>query len=563
MKSLWFKTKWLTKHVRPFAFRLCLIVVLGVICSIGTIYRALLLKKLFDTSILAQIQQSIISITLLALFIFGDICLRTIISLVSTRTSTEISNNIQQYLYIHLTKTNWLEYSKYHSGDILTRMTSDVDTVTSVVVNILPNIISLVALLIGSFITALYFDPFLGILALILGPTTVLISRFYALKLKKLYIKIQEAEASFRSFLHESIQNMVIIKTFCLEENSAEHIDKLQNEKLKLILSRSHLSNFSNAILSSGTWLGFFIVYCWGAFNLSNGTITFGTLTALLQLFGGIQGPFSGLASSLPQVISSVASTERLMELEMLELDLRTSLKTDLTSAGVHLENVTFGYKKNETILKNINAKIYPGEIVALIGSSGEGKTTLIRLLLSLIYPDNGDTFITNDQEKIKINAASRKLISYVPQGNTLFSGTIADNLRLGSAHASDIELESAARLACAWDFIENLPDGLDTIIGERGLGLSEGQAQRIAIARALLHKSPIILFDEATSALDANTEIKVLENIQNLTPSPTCIIITHRPNAFNICNRVFKLENGTLVEERNHGSYDIAAEIM
>lgn len=563
MKTNCVKIKWMTGQVRPFILPLSLTLILGAVCSLSGIILALLSKLLIDCAATTQVHRMVQYVFIICILILADVGARAVASIMSAQCSTKISNNIQQRLYTHLTQTDWLELSRYHSGDVLTRMTSDVDAVTNLLASILPNIVSLCVMLTGSLIILLVFEPVLAVLVLLIGPVSLLLSRFYGRWLKKLYTQIKEVEANYRSFIHESIQNMVVVKAFGLEQVNFTRISNLQKNKLNLVSHRSRVSAVSNSILILSSWLGYFLVFSWGALNLTKGIATFGTFTALLQLVGYIQGPFSGLAHTLPQVVSAFASAERIIELEELQLDISDTPVVDMNSAGIQFESVSFDYKKNISVLKDVSARIYPGETVALIGSSGEGKTTLIRLLLSLVQPKKGHVHVTNGHEKYAVSASSRKLISYVPQGNTLFSGTIADNLRYGCPDATDRELEAAARAACVWEFIENLTDGLYTVIGERGMGLSEGQAQRLSIARALLRKSPILVLDEATSALDISTEIKVLQSIRSLSPARTCIIITHRLTALKICNRVFKLEDAHLVELQNQITEDPATEAV
>lgn len=557
MKNNWVKIKWLVSHTRPFIPSISLTITLGAICSLSGIFVALLSKRLIDTAAAAQVYKIVQYMLMISILMLMDVGLKAAISVITARNTIKITSKIQKSIYTRLSQTCWLDLSKYHSGNFLTRMTSDVEIVTNLLIGVLPNIISLGTMLAASIIALSIFDPFLAFLALLLGPISILSSRFYSSKLKELHKKTQEVEAGYRSFLHESIQNMVIIKAFCREKESVAQIDRYQANKLGLVSRRSLISAASNSVLMLCSWLGYFIVFGWGVMNLSKGITTFGTFTALLQLVGYIQGPFSGLAHALPQIISAFASADRLMELEVLPLDIGGTPTADLDCAGIELESVSFAYEKGIPVLETASASIHPGEITALVGSSGEGKTTLIRLLLSLVKPDKGHIYITNGLHKYEVNAHNRKLISYVPQGNTLFSGTIADNLRFGSPDASDKELTEALRLACAWEFIENLEKGLYTIIGEKGLGLSEGQSQRLAIARALLHKSPILILDEATSALDINTERKVLQAIQGLSPSRTCIVITHRMTALNMCHRIFKLDGYYLQEIQTRSTED------
>lgn len=566
MKNTWIKIQWIIKQAKTSIHLLVALIVLGGITSLCAVYRAIITKKLIDAATTSEFHKMMLWVSMLAVFIIVQIATDAICSALSTRSSTEISNYIQKNLYSRLLKTKWLEFSKYHSGDILTRLTSDVDAISNVLVNTVPNILSLGITLIASTLVLLFYDPLIAILALCISPIPIFLGRVYSRKLKKIYTKIQKTESEYRSLFNESIQNMLIIKSFCLEEEKNMKVTAIQKSKLGFVLNRNRINIASNSILSLTYWIGFLLVFSLGGLKLSAGTATFGTLTAMLQLISNIQGPFSAIASSLPQVISAIASSERIIELESLTLDSSESSVPALVhfdTAGIIFENVSFFYKRDTLVLNDVFANIRPGEIVALIGASGEGKTTFIRLLLSLYQVDKGHIYITNDDKRYEINPSNRKIISYVPQGNSLFSGTIAENLRYGAPNATDKQLEIAARDACAWEFIESLDYGLYTVIGERGLGLSEGQSQRLAIARALLRNTPLLLLDEATSALDNETEIKVLQGIQSLYPKRTCIIITHRPTALKICHRIFKLQNNHLFEVDNYTPEDAAIEAI
>ncbi|MHC1681578.1 MAG: ABC transporter ATP-binding protein [Clostridiaceae bacterium] len=552
MKNTWRKLRWLFDQSKPVTFYIVMIMILGIFLSLNGILRAITSKQLLDTAT-ASIENRLFKVLILfAVCLLFDLLLRSCISIVTTKCTFKLSNSIQQKLYAHLMKVRWLTFSKYHSGDFLTRITSDVDAVTSMLTNTLPIIITLSTSLIGSFITILYLEPYLALMLIIISPSSILLSYYYSSKLKKSYIEFQELESKYRSFINESIQNMIVTKTFCLEDKNINTINKLQKDRYKTSLYRTIISIKSNFVLSLGYWSGYFLVFCWSAYKLSKGEITFGTLTAMTQLIENIQSPISGLASSLSQIISAIGSSERLIEIEELNTDAKIGYSKNIYVAGIAYENIYFSYTKDNAILENVSVKINPGETVALIGPSGEGKTTFIHLLLSLINPEQGNIFISNTLNKIEVSAETRKLISYVPQGNTLFSGSILDNLRVGNKNVTEEEIKHAAKAACAWDFIEELPEGLNTKLGENGTGISVGQAQRLSIARALLRDSPILILDEATSALDENTELKVLEAIKNLMPSPTCIIITHRTRSLSICNRVLKLEKGHLIESNS-----------
>jgi ATP-binding cassette subfamily B protein len=563
LKNSLSKFKWLINHTKPFIIPLSAIILLGGTSSILGIYRVLISKALIDAATHAETGKMLNTLIIFAIFIAIEILIQTITSKLSVKSYLEICNNIQKNFYKKIMYAKWAPFNKYHSGDILTRLTSDADAVTNLLINVIPNMITNIVLLLGSFLMLLYFNSTLAIIAFLFSPLPLIISKFYSTKLKKIYKKLQQKESQYRSFLHESIQNITIVKAFSLENTNLIQINTIQKEKLDLTLSKNNLTIISNTIFSLSSWFIFFLVYTWGVTKLSKGTITFGTITALLQLINNIKDPFSNIATSIPKIGSTLASAERLIEIEDLESDIFDTTGTYMDKAGIEFNNVSFSYENSNSILKDINLTINPNQTVALIGSSGEGKTTLIRILLSLTYPTTGKIFLTNKIGKLDVTATTRRMISYVPQGNTLFSGTIYDNVKFGNLDATEEDIKAALRAACALDFIDILPNGLNCVIGEGGQGLSEGQAQRISIARALIKKAPILILDEATSALDSDTEINVLKSIKNLNPTPTCLIITHRHTALKICNRVLKLDNGRIIEVENSYYDDAAIELV
>ncbi|WP_346868682.1 ABC transporter ATP-binding protein [Clostridium sp. UBA5119] len=451
-----------------------------------------------------------------------------------------------------------MEQSKFHSVSLITRITSDVGTISSTILGTIPSIISLLVTFIASFSTLIYFAPSVAIVAVIVGPILLLISRSFGRKLKKLYKEIQEEDIKYRSFIQESIQNLMIVKTFCMEKLNVDKLHLIQKNKYELAMKNTKLSVLSGMSMGFCSTIAYFSIFCWGALNISKGLGTYGTFTAMIQLYSNIQGPISGLANTFPALIGCISATERLMEIEEIALeDVNIpSIPESFKSPYIKFKNVSFSYKEGNPVINNVTFNIAPGEIVALIGPSGEGKTTLIRLLLSLIHCDEGEIILgsynTRNSDEIVLNRNHRELISYVPQGNTLFSGTIEDNLRYGKDDANTDDIEEATKAACALKFISKLEDNFHTLIGEKGSGVSEGQAQRLAIARALLRKRPILVLDEVTSSLDIDTELNVLKSIKELDHKPTCIIITHTPSALSICDRILKLEKGTLKEIEN-----------
>ena len=551
MKNSISKIKWIFTQSKSALLPLLIIVILGGVTSITSVYRALASKTLIDSATSSQnnliTKWAIILVSLLLI----ELIFKGISSVLSTFCSNKISNKLQQKIFKHITYSEWLEESNYHSVNLLTRLTNDVDTITNVIVSVFPGIISLLTILIFSFITLLSLDPTIAIVAIVFCPSLIIFTKLLTKKLKKYYIDIQDEEVKYRSFIQESINNTLIVKSFTLENFNINKLKNIQATKSGLAMKRSFLTTFVNLLIQLGVYGGNIFVMCFGAFKIAMGSSSFGTLTALLQLFSNIQGPFAALSQCIPQIISAIGATERLMEIESLtwENTSKSKLKDISNNLSITGKNINFSYKEDLPILKNINFNINPSEIVALVGPSGEGKTTLIRLILSLIHPSSGNAYISNNSIKENIMPDHRNLISYVPQGNTLFSGTIEENLRIGNKDASMEDIIEACKIACAYDFINSLDDKFNTLIGEKGLGISEGQAQRLAIARALLKKSPILILDEATSSLDGDTELRVLEGIKNLKHKPTCIIITHRPSALEICSRIFKLQGGTLKE--------------
>lgn len=557
-RNLWVKMKWISSQCKPIVpFFISTIIINSALSLIG-VYNAIISKSLIDAAISGKTSTVIQWLIVMATIMFGRMLISPITSFMSTRASTKLNQGMQSKLYKHLTYSEWIEQSKFHSVSLLTRITSDVGTISSTILGTIPSIISLLVTFIASFSTLIYFAPSVAIVAVIVGPILLLISRSFGRKLKKLYKEIQEEDIKYRSFIQESIQNLMIVKTFCMEKLNVDKLHLIQKNKYELAMKNTKLSVLSGMSMGFCSTIAYFSIFCWGALNISKGLGTYGTFTAMIQLYSNIQGPISGLANTFPSLIGCISATERLMEIEEITLeDVNIpSIPESFKSPYIKFKNVSFSYKEGNPVINNVTFNIAPGEIIALIGPSGEGKTTLIRLLLSLIHCDEGEitlgSYNIRNNDEIVLNRNHRELISYVPQGNTLFSGTIEDNLRYGKDDANTDDIEEAAKAACALKFINKLEDNFHTLIGEKGSGVSEGQAQRLAIARALLRKRPILILDEVTSSLDVDTELNVLKSIKELDHKPTCIIITHRPSALSICDRILKLEKGTLKEIEN-----------
>ena len=564
LKEFFIKIKWILSHAKPVIPFLIFTTVISSASSLISVYNTLISKSLIDNAIGGNTSQVIKYLIIMISITLGMMLLNPITSLLSTHASTKLNQNIQNKMFEHIEYSSWLEQSKFHSVSLLTRITSDVATISSTLLSTIPNIISILVTLLASFSTLIYLAPSIAIIAIFIGPFLVLVSRYFSKKLKDLYKKAQEEDVKYRAFIQESVQNIMIVKTFCMEKINMDRLIQIQNNKYNIAMKNTKLSAMTGLAMSLCSNLAYFTIFCWGALNISTGVTTYGTFTAMLQLYGKVQSPFSSLASMFPGLISTIAAAERLMELEEIPLEKSSEKEViDFINPEITFEDVSFEYKKGIKIINDVNLTIPYGETIAFVGPSGEGKTTLIRLILALINPSNGKVYLKENNKKDSFNRDYRNLISYVPQGNTLFSGTIEDNLRYGNFEATEEEIYEALKNACALDFVNELENGIETVIGEKATGISEGQAQRLAIARSFLRKKPILILDEATSALDPETEVSVLKSVKSLPHKPTCIIITHRPSALNICHRIIRLEKGHLKQVSKESILEVATELV
>lgn len=584
LKSKWPRLKkiikWLWKELLPILPTVIVIIVVGALGSVLSIYMAFISKDLIDSAVQAQVG----FVKKYAMFFGGVIILQIVVNalltLATMKAGEKSANTLRARIFKHMTESDYMTVTAYHSGDVLTRMTSDVGAVIGLFVGLVPTIIALLVQLFGAFFALFIYSKPLAILAFTAAPLTLLTSRFFAGALSRLSKQIQEAESKYRSYMGESVQNMLIIKTFEMADQTVSRFKTLQYNRFDLVVKRTKLNIGLSSVLSLGYFTGYFLAFYFGAMGLVAGTITFGTMAAFLQLVERIQSPFMSLAKSIPALISVAVSAERLMTFEAIELDDAHAKKLKWEQAGFTVENLSFTYKpqlvfeveeENLTgedkgltpsgsakvdggmVLNRINLEAAPGDIIGIVGQSGEGKTTLVRLLLALTRPEEGSIYFRDSFGNVETaSAATRGLISYVPQGNTLFTGTIKENLGFGKVDATDEELMNMMEKVSAKAFVEELEDGLETVIGERGLGISEGQAQRIAIARALLRDKPILILDEVTSALDTETEAQIMASIQSNIAGKTCVIITHRPSTLAYCNRVYKITKGHVTQVDN-----------
>lgn len=455
----------------------------------------------------------------------------------------DAANTLRRNLFARLIQTRWNELERYHTGDIVNRIEQDTNTIITVLTTSLPLLIVTTIQLVAAFVFFAFLDPTLPWILIAILPIFLVSARFYTRKMKRYTHNIRESDSQIQSLIQEGIQHRTVIKTM---EHETRHLDKLDDVQDKLrsqVYDRTKFSLFTRLSVSFIFSGGYLVAFLWGAFRLSAGSITFGTLTAFLQLVGRIQRPAMDLSRMIPSIVNSLAAVERLIEIETLPSESEGNSILFTKTPDLKINKITFRYKPDEKpILGDFSYSFPAGSITAIVGETGSGKTTLIRLLLSLAEPQSGSITLESDNQKVNLSAQTRGNFVYVPQGNTLFSGTIKDNLLMGNPDATDQQIQNALKEAAA-DFVFELPGGVDTMLNEKGGGLSEGQAQRVAIARALLRPGKIVLLDEATSALDSRTEQRLISNIKQSNRGKTIIIVTHNTSLLESCDNVLDIQ--------------------
>lgn len=484
-----------------------------------------------------------------------SLAFNSIISRISTRLSIDINNDIQADIFDKIVDADWLALNQYSNGDILNRFNGDINTVSSNAISWLPTIIIAVYNFAATFCVILYYDWIMALIALGTAPVMLLLSRFMIKKQRDYSKKVREMSSDLMSFEVEAFYNFDTIKSFGVAPQYSRKMRWWQKKYRNISLKYNMFTIKTNVLLSLMGMIVQFITFGYCLFRLWTHDITYGTMTLFMQQRSNLSTAFNNAVSIIPSFLNSSVSAHRIRELVELprEVHIPESEELDrLAEQGfeVSMEGVDFSYVEGNRVITESSFLASPGEIVALVGPSGEGKTTMIRLILGLIRPESGEVKLrAADGKEIMMNAETRHLFAYVPQGNTIISGTIAENMRIVKEDATDGEIIEALKTACAWDFVEKMPDQINSSVGERGKGLSEGQAQRIAIARAVLRNSPVLLLDEATSALDVITERQVLKNIVQQHPNKTCIVTTHRPSVLNLCQRVYRVMETKVTE--------------
>ena len=552
--------KWIFNKTKSNLLNFILLNVINIIYSFLSIYSILISKNLIDAATngtSTELKAYILQLILVAIL---AITLRAILASIDAVTRAKLEMNFKQNILETILKRNYEKITKFHSGDLMTRIVSDVDIIIDTLVSLIPSILSMITSLICAVILLFQISQqFVGIL-LLGGIILFVVINLLKPYLKNIHKKVQEANGNVRLFLKEVFENILVIKIFQAENPILKKCDELQHKKYDIQMKQRSLSIASNTGLNAIFQIVYIYALVWSAYHLFKKNITVGGLTSIVQLVTQIQAPIISLSRCVQNVFHMIGSAERIIELENIEKDVMVDeidsnqLYDNLDSIVV--ENVDFTYK-NKKIFSQINLTVTKGENIVIYGESGIGKSTLLKLILGIIKNDTGHIYFKlKDGSKQPINVDTRNMFSYVPQGKLILSGSIRENITFVNPTISDDDLDKALEISCCKSFIDQLEHGLDTKIGERGKGLSEGQLQRIAIARAIASKAPILILDEITSSLDSKTEEAVIQNIKNM-KDITCIIVTHRNSVSKLCDKEYIVEDKNMREKdkTNEGS--------
>ena len=552
--EVWETWKWILGYSNRYKKTIAFYLFLGIFSTVFGLVSSIASKQLIDIVTGHMKDQMLIMALIMVSMALFSLFFSSVISRVSLKLTISIQNDIQADIFQKIQDASWHSISKYHSGDILNRFATDVGTVAGNAITWLPSLVISLFNFFATFAVIMYYDATMAFISLASAPVLLFVSQHLMSRMREYSKKVKEMNSQIMSFEQETFSNMNTIKAFGITDHYANELKKWQGKYREFNLEYNKFSIKTNIALSLLGMLVQYASFGWGVYRLWQGHITYGEMTLFLSQGGKLSNAFNSLVGYVPHVLNSSVSAGRVLELVKLPREIHheqesTKIRENMDQGfSVILQNVFFRYEEEKTVLKESDFIANPNEIVAIVGPSGEGKTTMLRLLLGLILPEEGKAIFQDcEGNEVPMNADTRQFFSYVPQGNTIFSGTIADNLRLIKQDATDEEIIEALKIACAWEFVEKLPLGINSPVGERGRGLSEGQAQRIAIARAVLRDAPIMLLDEATSALDVETERKVLRGIIQKKPNKTCIVATHRPSVLTMCQRVYRVMNTKL----------------
>lgn len=541
--------KWIFSYSRKYTKVIICYTIIGIISSTLGLVSSVASKYMIDIITGYQFEKLWLVAVIMVSSMVVSLLFTSLVNRYSTKLSIYVNNDMQADIFDRIIDADWLSISQFENGDILNRFNNDVNTVASNAVSWLPNLIIYVYSIAATLAVILYYDATMALIALLSAPILLLSGRYLMRKNSEYRRKVLEVNSKLMNYEVETFYNFDTIKSFGVMEHYSKGLRGWQERFKQANLAYNLFTiktNIGMSVLSAGVS---FLAFGYCLFRLWTGDILYGTMTLFLEQRSKLSNQFSNLVRIIPGMLNSAVSARRIRELVELPREVHMPEQSErMRQAAQHgftvqLEHVNFAYIQEHRVLTDSNFIASPGEIVALVGPSGEGKTTMLRMILGLLHPNQGTAqLVTQDGENVPIHADTRRYFSYVPQGNTLMSGTIADNLRVVKEDATEEEIKQALETACAWEFVQKMPDGIHSLLGTRGRGVSEGQAQRISIARAVLRDAPILLLDEATSALDVATERQVLRNIMHRHPNKTCIVTTHRPSVLNLCQRIYRV---------------------
>ena len=552
--------RWIGSYSRRYLWAIGWYILLGILGTGITLAASVVSKDIIDIVTGYQTGYAVQAAVIYVVMQLTTIGLKAAASRISAKVQLRVSQEIRLDVFGKIMRAQWETLSEFHSGDLLTRSSRDTDTVAGSVISWVPSLTVNLLQFAGTFIILFWFDSTLALLALASAPITLLLSGFLVKRIRKHSQQLRRIGSETTAFHTEAFSNIQFIKAFHAIDIYSGKLKSIQQKHKEATLEYNRFSVLTSSFLSLVGMVVGGVCFLWSAYRLWGNHITFGEMTLFLQMSGSLSGAFGALVSLVPAAITAATAAGRIMEITRLpaeEIHGKEQVDCMLQASsgiGIRAENVAFSYRSGKEVFRRVCFQAEPGQIVALVGPSGGGKTTLLRLLLGMMLPQEGNIYLHSEKPEMTLCAApsTRALFSYVPQDNTLFSGTIAENLRITNPEATDDMLVDALKMACAYDFVSAMPEGLDSRVGESGNGLSKGQIQRICVARALLSDAPVLLLDEATSALDVKTERVLLENITAFRKGRTCIVTTHRPSVLSICQRAYLIQNQTVspVEE-------------
>lgn len=543
--------KWIWRQSKSQSVKMLLLILANVIFAGASIFFAFAVQGVVNGAETSDMHKITVYSVALVVIVVCQFVLRIAINGLSEHIAAKLEMTIKTRLFDEILLKDYGLINKYHSGELMTRLSSDVSVVSDGVIGIVPSVVSSLSRLIGAVIALVLIDGVFALAFVVAGLLVFTVISLLRNKLKNLHKEAQRTDGATRSFMQECIENLLAIKVFSVNDEISAKSEELQTTNFRVKMRRKNYSVAGHATYNMIFSAGYIFALIYGVIKIVDGTLRYGDLLAILQLVNNVQVPFASLSNVVPKYFAMIASAERLIEIEDIK-DETNVLPVDGTavydtSDKVVFDAVSFNYDR-DTVIKEASFVVNKGDFVAITGLSGIGKSTLFKLLLGVYKPRSGNIYFEGATGKIEVNASTRPVFSFVPQGNMILSGSIRDNVTFIAGNRTDDEIFNALKISDAEEFVLSLPDGLDTYIGERGLGLSEGQVQRLAIARAVLSGAKFLLLDEATSALDEQTEKRILINLKNI-DGVTLIIISHKKAALSICNRRFYIEDGKVLE--------------